>query len=181
MVAAVGELTQLCEEKTCGFEPAFVSLQAPADYMDRFLDRLNDQTTREVLDRLVEALQARHEAVYDMLKRLDVNGDGQLDKAEIRRGLLGMRIALTSSELDSVIRAFDTQGKGSINYLEFYHVIQKHRVQKATTPRRTSFSTSFRWEVSTLLADCPIHFGSWSLSFHLIEAACCRKIAAMQI
>ena len=120
--------------------------------MDRFLDRLNDQTTREVLDRLVEALQARHEAVYDMLKRLDVNGDGQLDKAEIRRGLLGMRIALTSSELDSVIRAFDTQGKGSINYLEFYHVIQKHRVQAARTPRK-SFTSSFRWEVSTLFAD----------------------------
>ena len=125
--------------------------------MDRFLDRLNDQTTREVLDRLVEQLQARHEAVFDMLKRLDVNGDGQLDKAEIRRGLLGMRIALTSSELDSVIRAFDTQGKGSINYLEFYHVIQKHRVDKAARPRSQSRDRSVSistWRVHTHARAC---------------------------
>ena len=131
-----------------------LTVQADPGYMQRFLDRLNDATTREVLDRLVETLQARHEAVYEMLKRLDVNGDGQLDRSEIRRGLLGMRIALTSSELDSVIHAFDTTGKGSINYLEFYHVIQNHRIEKAVTTPRRSFSrdrsSSLTWRVSLI-------------------------------
>ena len=123
-------------------------LQAPSSFSyQSFIDRLNDPVTREVLDRLVEQLQSRHDSVFDMLKRLDVNGDGELDRAEIRRGLLGMRIALTSSELDSVIHAFDKSGTGTINYMEFYDVIRNHRVEKAmgmhTTPSRM-----FTWQVS---------------------------------
>ena len=122
-------------------------LQAPSSFSyQSFIDRLNDPVTREVLDRLVEQLQSRHDSVFDMLKRLDVNGDGELDRAEIRRGLLGMRIALTSSELDSVINAFDKSGTGTINYMDFYQVIQKHRVDmrmdsragRSLTPRSVS-------------------------------------------
>ena len=101
-----------------------------ADFMQRFLDRMNDRTTRMVLDRLVLELQSRHEAVYELLARMDRNGDGQLSRSEITEGLLGMRIALTSSELESVIRAFDRDGKGAIDYLEFYHVLKNHQVQR---------------------------------------------------
>jgi hypothetical protein len=34
---------------------------------------------KRVVDRLVEELHDRHEATYDMMRRLDRNGDGRLD------------------------------------------------------------------------------------------------------
>ena len=41
-------------------------------------------TVKRVIDRLVEELHDRHEATYDMMRRLDRNGDGRLDREELR-------------------------------------------------------------------------------------------------
>ena len=41
-------------------------------------------TVKRVIDRLVEELHDRHEATYDMMRRLDRNGDGRLDRDELR-------------------------------------------------------------------------------------------------
>ena len=112
-------------------------MQSDPDYMTRFLDSINDSTTRGVLDSLCMELATRHEAVFQLLQRMDANGDGVLSRSEIRSGLLDLRIALTSSELDSVMRLFDKHGNGSIDYHEFYHVIQNHRVDRRASSQVT--------------------------------------------
>ncbi len=91
-----------------------------APVVRHLLDRINDPVVRAALDRLVLELQAKHSTVYEMLKRLDHNKDGVLNREEIRRGLADMDVRLSSTELDSVMRAFDKDGNGTIDYTEFF-------------------------------------------------------------
>ena len=84
--------------------------------MRRTLDKLHDPTVKAVLDRLVSDLHDRHEATYDMMRRLDRNGDGRLDREELRGGLRGLGVLLSESEMDSVLRTFDTNRSGRIDY-----------------------------------------------------------------
>ena len=94
----------------------------------RLLDRINDPTVKEALDRLVAELRTRHSTVYEMLNRMDKNKDGSLSRDEIRRGLAEMGVRLTATELDSVMRVFDWDHNGRVDYIEFHTVLTKHRV-----------------------------------------------------
>ena len=95
--------------------------------VQRILDRMSDPMVRRALDRLVDELSGRHSSVYEMLQRLDRNGDGLLSREEMRTGLLGMGVPLAAPELDSLMRVFDTNMSGRIDFREFYSVITRHR------------------------------------------------------
>jgi Ca2+-binding EF-hand superfamily protein len=87
---------------------------------------MNDPAVREALDRLVVELRTNHSTVYEMLNRMDRNKDGILSRDEIRRGLAEMGVQLTATELDSVMRAFDKDHNGKIDWFEFYTVLTQH-------------------------------------------------------
>jgi hypothetical protein len=112
----------------------------------RLLDRMNDPAVCEALDRLISELRTKHSTVYEMLNRMDRNKDGILSRDEIRRGLAEMGVRLTATELDSVMRAFDKDHNGKIDYLEFYTVLTKRRVETAANQtdvtRRSELSES---------------------------------------
>ena len=114
--------------------------------VQRILDRVHDPVVHECLDRLVAELQSRQGTVHEMLRRLDRNRDGQLGRDELRQGLSELGLQLSMSEIDSVMRAFDRDHSGSIDYLEFYTVLTKHRARQsgfaATDVRRISPSLS---------------------------------------
>ncbi len=99
----------------------------------RLLDRMKDPAVREALDRLVGELRTKHSTVFEMLNRVDRNKDGILNRDEVRRGLAEIGVRLAPTELDSVMRAFDKDHNGKIDYLEFYTVLTKHRVETAAS------------------------------------------------
>ena len=101
--------------------------------VQRIMDRVHDPVVHECLDRLVAELRSRHGTVHEMLRRLDRNRDGQLSRDELRQGLFEMGVQLSMSELDSVMRAFDRDHSGSIDYLEFYTVLTKHRARPSSS------------------------------------------------
>jgi len=109
---------------------AATQTSADDDVLRRFHDEMHDPIAKEVLDRLVTELWARHEAVHDMLRRLDKSGSGCLSKSDLRMGLQSMHLKLTPNELDSVIRLFDKDGSGMVDYVNFYHVLTKYQAEK---------------------------------------------------
>ena len=86
---------------------------------------------RDTLDRLVREMQAKQQGVDDLMKRLDSNKDGKLGRKELSDGLRSLGITLLPSELDEVMKVFDKDGTGNVDYVEFYAVI---REWKAAVP-----------------------------------------------
>jgi hypothetical protein len=131
---------------------AATQTSADDDVLRRFRDEMHDPIAKEVLDRLVTELWARHEAVHDMLRRLDKSGSGCLSKSDLRMGLQSMHLKLTSNELDSVIRLFDKDGSGMVDYVNFYHVLTKYQAEKRHRLRKTCRRciTAMRWTGSAM-------------------------------
>ena len=69
------------------------------------------------------ALGLEHREKQDMLQRLDRNGTGSISRQEMQRGLTGMGIRLTPSEISAVMRAFDVNNDGTVAWHEFYRVL----------------------------------------------------------
>jgi hypothetical protein len=93
---------------------------------------------RDTLDRLVKEMQAKQQGVDDLMKRLDSNKDGKLGRKELSDGLRSLGVSLLPSELDEVMKVFDKDGTGNVDYVEFYAVI---REWKATAPAPAAAQT----------------------------------------
>jgi hypothetical protein len=94
----------------------------------RMLDTLGTAAARDTMDRLVIELRARRSAFFDMLRRLDANGDGRLRQSEVAQGLIALGVRLSEAELASVLGAFDTEGDGTVHPRALYDVIMKQRI-----------------------------------------------------
>jgi hypothetical protein len=100
---------------------------------DLLLESFSRPAVRESLDRLCAELASKHELVYELLQRLDRNGDGRLSRDELRHGLSSLGVSLKQWELDEVIAAFDKNGDGSVDYVEFYTLLSKHHAAETAS------------------------------------------------
>ena len=116
----------------------------------RMLDTLGTAAARDTMDRLVIELRARRSAFFDMLRRLDANGDGRLRQSEVVQGLIALGVRLSEAELASVLGAFDMEGDGTVHHRALYDVIMKQRISlywlgyPADTEYRQSAVSSLR-------------------------------------
>ena len=62
--------------------------------MQVVLQRFSQPAVREALDRLCWELASKQELVYELLQRLDRNGDGRLSRDELRHGLRSMGVSV---------------------------------------------------------------------------------------
>jgi hypothetical protein len=91
------------------------------------LERCTQPTVRAAVDRLCAELASKHEPVYELLQRLDRNGDGRLSRDELRHGLRGLGVSLLPPELDGALGAFDKNHDGIVDYAELHSLLSKHR------------------------------------------------------
>ncbi len=88
-----------------------------------------EQVPPELL-KFAEHLSSAGKTVYDVFSGMDLNEDGTLDESEVQKGLAlleknlwwteaGEIDALTPSDIDSLVNAFDRSGDGKIDLTEF--------------------------------------------------------------
>ena len=72
---------------------------------------------------------------YQLLERMDNNGDGVLSAGEFKDGLEQLGIPCTTEEIGSLMRYFDVDGNGTLDALEVEQVIKKHRISPESMAR----------------------------------------------
>lgn len=88
----------------------------------------------------------------ELFKKIDVDGSGEVDRAEFKQylGSAEFTVALaelgvddlTDSEIDALFRSIDVDGSGEIDYLEFRRALQARRVIAAEAAAATDDSAS---------------------------------------
>eukprot|EP00930_Biecheleria_cincta_P088652 TRINITY_DN77903_c0_g1_i1.p1 TRINITY_DN77903_c0_g1~~TRINITY_DN77903_c0_g1_i1.p1 ORF type:complete len:241 (+),score=44.72 TRINITY_DN77903_c0_g1_i1:56-724(+) len=84
----------------------------------------------EALDCLVTQIKRNSLSEIELFEQIDTNGDGELSKSELTQALRKLGVSLQTSEMDAIIRVFDTDGNGTIDFSEFYYLLQKHNRQQ---------------------------------------------------
>lgn len=82
---------------------------------------------REALGRLAEELFRTGTTTNDLYAKIDENSDGVLTRLELHRGLRSLGVTLHAVELDAVLRMFDSDGNGDIDFEEFAAVLEAVR------------------------------------------------------
>ena len=75
--------------------------------------------SRGVIDDLKQKFRQHNVDLHQAFSAFDGNGDGVIDRHEMRRGLNALSVRLTERDIDDIINHFDNDGNGRIEYSEF--------------------------------------------------------------
>jgi len=91
-------------------------------------------------NKIKSALSANHEEVLDLFRQWDENGDGKLEKEELRKVIAMLGIEAPAHNAELVFDSFDEDGNGFVQIHELWHAIrnpvQQHvaRLESARQP-----------------------------------------------
>eukprot|EP00930_Biecheleria_cincta_P029203 TRINITY_DN2032_c0_g2_i1.p1 TRINITY_DN2032_c0_g2~~TRINITY_DN2032_c0_g2_i1.p1 ORF type:complete len:246 (-),score=53.07 TRINITY_DN2032_c0_g2_i1:46-717(-) len=85
----------------------------------------------EAVDALLMQIQKQKMTEIQLFEAIDTNGDGELSKTEIQTALRKLGVSLPPSELDAIVRIFDTDGNGTIDFSEFFYLLQQKQVSRS--------------------------------------------------
>eukprot|EP00440_Ansanella_granifera_P014397 gb/GFBE01015646.1/.p1 GENE.gb/GFBE01015646.1/~~gb/GFBE01015646.1/.p1 ORF type:complete len:324 (+),score=76.76 gb/GFBE01015646.1/:1-972(+) len=110
--------------------------------------RLHELKSKDGLQRalhgLIKQIQATGMSEIELFNLIDQDGNGELTRGELSAALRKMKISLLPSELDGILRAIDLDGDGTIDFSEFYYLLQKEGLNEgegmqADDPRLMGF------------------------------------------
>eukprot|EP00435_Cladocopium_sp_Y103_P048122 s385_g14.t1 len=78
----------------------------------------------EALNVLVYQLKRENLTEGQLFERIDSNQDGELSRSELQASLRKLGVSLSTSELDGILRIFDSDGSGSIDPWAFFEFSQ---------------------------------------------------------
>lgn len=93
----------------------------------------------EALDCLVCQIHKQNLTEIELFEQIDANGDGELSKSELSGALRKLGVTSTTAEMDAIIRVFDNDGNGTIDFSEFYYLLKKHKNPLAETDKMEKF------------------------------------------
>jgi calmodulin len=95
------------------FSPSLASPRRPAPSSGR------NGLSRQVISDLKDKFRKYNVNISQAFTAFDANGDGVIDRSEMRRGLDALNMNLTSREIEDIIDHFDQDRSGRIEYSEF--------------------------------------------------------------
>lgn len=84
----------------------------------------NDQSAKEALTKLADAMKDSGKTVKELFEELDLDGDGTINGPELYKGIqsiVGER--LSPDQISTIISAFDTDGDNRIDVLELRNAL----------------------------------------------------------
>ncbi|CAK9091476.1 unnamed protein product [Durusdinium trenchii] len=127
---------------------------------ERYAEQAHEDWRRDVSHRLTQIRQkprlndALNVLVYqlkrdgltegELFERIDANKDGELSKSELQSALRKLGVSLSTSELDGILRIFDSDGSGSIAA----RTVERARPSVAPGGRRRRRSGGAEWRGS---------------------------------
>jgi len=80
---------------------------------------------RDAMSLLVSSIDQEKLASGEGFRMIDGSGGYQINKTEMQKGLRKLGVTMPAMELDAVLRSFDSDGSGSIEFLEFAEVVKR--------------------------------------------------------
>lgn len=111
-----------------------IELESELDLVSRRLESLDPmfKLERAIFQKIVDLLKMRLISAETAFGIFDKNKDGCISREEFRSAMNNMGIKLTGVELDTVMRAIDTDQDGGIKYKEFIKKLQIYGAQCVT-------------------------------------------------
>lgn len=79
---------------------------------------------KQALFSLIQHIEDQGLSELELFHEIDQNGDGILTRSEMAAALRRLGCPLSPAELDGVLRCFDADGSGSIDFGEFYQILK---------------------------------------------------------
>lgn len=110
---------------------------AGPDY--HFIDRIHGSKLMAALDQLSKEVACANKPLREVFAEFDLDGDGTLDREEMKIGMANFGVSAKMWELDAIMRAFDEDGNGSVDYEEFAEMLENRAKSSEPMDQRRSF------------------------------------------
>ncbi|CAK9035480.1 Putative calmodulin-like protein 6 [Durusdinium trenchii] len=99
------------------------------------LDEIRSKSPlKQALLSLIMHIEEQGLSEIELFHEIDQNGDGILTRGEMATALRRLGCPLSPAELDGVLRCFDADGSGSIDFSEFYQILKEENDSQEQKP-----------------------------------------------
>lgn len=95
-----------------------------------------------IAEQLATALRANSTRVLDLFRSWDIDGDGQVSRAEFHKAMPALGLEVAKQVIDDLFTEWDADGGGQIGYAELRRILQAPRTSGSKEQGRANSPTN---------------------------------------